>query len=263
MEYSRVVRGLRSFSRAGEIARCVRDCPEWARVIPAYLGGRGLEYPYNFRTRAGDAVRLADWEDLTTVWAVLFGDEYRVDSADRVIVDLGANIGAFTVHAARIARGANIIAVEPFPANFERLRACVQANGLDERVRCRPWAVAGDDGTLTMDGAPEIASHSRCRIAPNDAKQPVEVPCYSLGHVFAAEGLSEVDYLKIDIEGAEYEALAQTPRDVLRIARVVGIECHGDHSANERLWADFSEAGFKPRRIARRPFWTTAEFERC
>lgn len=231
-------------------------------IIPAYVGVSRLTYPYVFRSRRGAMIRLADWEDLTTAWAVFFGDEYRVARSDRVIVDLGANIGAFTVMAAIAAPAAEIIAVEPFPANFERLKACVQDNQLEARVRCRPWAISARDGTLTMDGAPHIPSHTRRLVNAANAAQPVQVECYSLEKLFSVEKLTNVDYLKIDIEGAEFDLITQTPPEVLRLAKTIGIECHGTQEDRERLWPAFSNAGFHAQRIARRPFWTTAEMSR-
>jgi FkbM family methyltransferase len=262
MNVSRAIRGLRSVGRSVEVLRCIRECPDWKSVVPAYVGIHQLTYPYVFGLRSGATIRLSDWEDLTTAWAVFFGDEYRVAHSDRVVVDLGANIGAFTVMAANAAPGAQIIAVEPFPANFERLKACVRENRLEDRVRCRPWAIAAREGILTMDGAAHIPSHTRRLVDAATALQPVEVECYSLETFFSVENLISVDYLKIDIEGAEFDLIAQTPPEVLRVAKTIGIECHGSQQDRERLWPAFVKAGFYARRIARRPFWTTAEMTR-
>lgn len=262
MNLSRAIRGLRSVGRSVEVLRCIGECPDWKSIVPAYVGIHHLTYPYVFRLRSGAMIRLADWEDLTTAWAVFFGDEYRVDRSDRVVVDLGANIGAFTVMASKAAPHARIIAVEPFPANFARLNACVQENRLEDRVRCRPWAIAARQGTVIMDGAAHIPSHTRRLVDAASAIQPVQVECHSLEELFSIEELKSVDYLKIDIEGAEFDLITQTPPDVLRVAKTIGIECHGTEQDRERLWPAFSDAGFYARRIARRPFWTTAEMTR-
>jgi FkbM family methyltransferase len=230
--------------------------------MPAYLGVTRLTYPHVFRLRRGAKIRLADWEDLTTAWVVFFGDEYRVDSSDRVIVDLGANIGAFTVMAGYTAPAAQIIALEPFPANFERLVACVKENELEARVRCRPWAISARDGTLTMDGAAHIPSHTRRLVNAGSAALPVQVECCSLEKLFSIEKLTHVDYLKIDIEGAEFDLITQTPPDVLRVAKTIGIECHGTQEDRARLWPAFSKAGFGVQRTARQLHSVTAELSR-
>ena len=239
------MKGLKSTHRAGELLQCIRGSAQWPELIGAYLGATKLEYPYTFRTRAGDALDLADWTDLTTAWVVMFGEEYRVSSSDRVIIDLGANIGIFSILAARTAPDARIIALEPFPANFERLLESVERNGLSGRVDCHPWAVAGTDRKVVMDAAPDIAGHSRRLVQATEADEPIEVQAYSLATLFALESIDEVDYLKIDIEGAEYELLDQSPDEVLRKVRVIGIECHGGQQL--RAYKRLRSAGFKER----------------
>ncbi|MGP9811352.1 FkbM family methyltransferase [Rhodopseudomonas sp. NSM] len=262
MIHSRVLRGLRSFSRAGELFRCIEHTPQWDDVIQGYIGLKRLNWPYEFHLRNGHTIELDDWNDLTTVWAVLFGDEYRVGGDDEIVVDLGANIGAFTVMAAAAAPRATIFAVEPFPANFSRLEACVARNSLQDRVRCRQAAITGQDGTVTMDGAPDIPSHSRMITSTDKASSPVVMQGISLQTLFEQERLTHIDYLKMDIEGAEFDVIEHAPVATLRQAKVIGLEVHGAPSGFGVLWEKLKTAGFVERRLARRPFWMTVEFER-
>jgi FkbM family methyltransferase len=259
---NRLFRGIRSVSRASEIIRCIKQTRQWPEVIPGYLGVQDLVWPYEFSLRNGHTIDLADWSDLTTIWAVLFGDEYRVSPDDEVIVDLGANIGAFTLMALATAPHANVFAVEPFPTSFARLEACVRRNAVGDRVECRQLAITGYDGMVTMDGAPGIASHSR-RLLPEDkVAEPVAVRGVSLRQFVEQESLTHIDYLKMDIEGAEFEVIEHAPVDVLRRAKVIGLEVHGDQAEFGKLWDKFKLSGFDERRLARRPFWMTVEFER-
>jgi FkbM family methyltransferase len=262
MIHSRLLRGLRSFSRAGELVRCIEHTPQWDDVIQGYIGLKRLSWPYEFHLRNGHTIELYDWNDLTTIWVVLFGDEYRVGEDDRIIVDLGANIGAFTVMAAAAAPRATIYAVEPFPANFSRLQACISRNSLADRVRCRQLAIAGRDGVVTMDGAPEIPSHSRMIVSQDKAASPITTQGVSLATFFEQERLTEIDYLKMDIEGAEFDVIQHAPVATLRQAKVIGVEVHGAPSGFGVLWDKLKAAGFAERRLARRPFGMTVEFER-
>jgi tRNA G10 N-methylase Trm11 len=43
---------------------------------------------------------------------------------------------------------------------------------------------------------------------------------------------------------------------------VIGLEVHGDKAEFGKLWDKFKLSGFDERRLARRPFWMTVEFER-
>ncbi len=75
----------------------------------------------------------------------------RFCSDDTIIVDAGANIGAFTLFAARRAPAAKIVAVEPFPKTHARLTKTIAQNRLEDRVMTREWALAREDASRTMD----------------------------------------------------------------------------------------------------------------
>jgi FkbM family methyltransferase len=117
-------------------------------------------------------------------------------------VDIGANIGAFTLEAAARYPDAPIHAYEPDPISREVLRHNVAANRLERRVSLWPEAVAGADGTLEFhhSGA-SLESGAHASSGPG-----IRVPCVSLRTVLArldgAAGL-----MKIDAEGAEVEML--------------------------------------------------------
>jgi hypothetical protein len=80
-----------------------------------FIGLMELEYPRVVVLRNGQGIKLWSWHDLTTVWVVWFGSDYHLRKEDQTVLDLVANIGAFTLLAAR-QPGRKVISVEPFPA---------------------------------------------------------------------------------------------------------------------------------------------------
>lgn len=62
-----------------------------------------------------------------------------------VIIDVGANIGNHTVFSAAIL-GAEVVAIEPFAANYDVLRINIAANGLEQRVRTHAVALGARPG---------------------------------------------------------------------------------------------------------------------
>ena len=211
----------------------------------AYLGLRHPSYPSEFRSRSGDVVVLDDMHDLITAWIIFCRGEYTVLPGDAVIVDAGANIGAFTTFAARRAPLAKIVAVEPFPSTRAKLERTVARNGLDSRVVVRDWALARFDSSRAMDDA-DAPSQSRGMLPPG-AERGVLVSALSLATLLEREGLRDVDLLKMDIEGGEHEVIAGTTPETLRRMRRIALEYHPNGKKKE-LFARIIDAGFEMRR---------------
>ena len=159
---SRTARGLRKPKRLGELVSCVRHSGQWPRLIPAYVLRSELPYPFEFSTRDQCRVILDNWDDLTTIWHVFFANEYYLPQDSRTIVDLGANIGAFTVWAANRCTPSRIFSFEPFPSTFEKLQSNINTNSLDSRVECVQMAVDWHDGIGRFES--EARKWSYCRM---------------------------------------------------------------------------------------------------
>lgn len=227
MNLKRIASGLRQTGRVPEVLRCLRYIDSPIPFLCGYLGITQLEYPRKVRFGDSLSVTVSSWEDLTTAWVVLLGNEYRILQDDAVIIDLGANIGVFAAYAYWRNPAARIISVEPFPGNFNLLVATVDENGLRANVECREYAVAGETGVVTFDADPSIPSHSR-RIAEGTLPDSqVQVKALSLADFLDCEQLEEVDFAKIDIEGAEYQLIESSSSETLRRAKRYGIEYHG------------------------------------
>jgi FkbM family methyltransferase len=117
------------------------------------------------------------------------------------VVDIGANIGAFTLDVATRYPAATIHAYEPDPQTCQMLQRNIEANGLSSRVRIWNEAVAGASGTLTLwrgDGS-GIASAYLPAAQRGDSR---DVPAVTL-QTAVARTSGRVGVLKIDCEGAE------------------------------------------------------------
>ena len=121
------------------------------------------------------------------------------------VVDVGANIGAFTLDAATRYPSAIVHAYEPDPQTCQVLRRNIEANGLSSRVRIWHEAVAGESGTLTLwrgDGSVLASVHLRGVARGNSC----DVPAVTLQTV-VARTCGRVGVLKLDCEGAEADIL--------------------------------------------------------
>lgn len=169
-----------------------------------------------FAPRAGtadDKVVWEVWEDRTYGWTPR-------DVEGRVVLDLGANIGAFTVWAL-CARAGHVRAVEPLWANFERLAAHVALNGFAKGVEVI-HAAATPHRVIRI--FPEQSGASAWTTTKTDTAGLEQVDGRSLEQLL--EGLGDSVMVKCDIEGAEYELFASADVELLRRVDHLAMEWH-------------------------------------
>jgi FkbM family methyltransferase len=113
-----------------------------------------------------------------------------------VFIDVGANVGLFSLFvAAKAGSNSKILAIEPEPENLRRLRFNVAANpGVP--IRVLPIALGEVTGMVALKTNPRDRGGTRTRPG-------AEVTCLPLLETLRREGLSSIDALKIDVEGAE------------------------------------------------------------
>lgn len=126
-----------------------------------------------------------------------------------VAVDLGGNIGYFTLLFARsVGPAGHVIAFEPDADNMSRLRRSAAENGYGN-VTPEMCAVADTVGCIPLWRAPDNFGDHRVRRTAMD-RPSVTVPLVTLDSYFAPG--SRVDFIKMDIQGAEQAALAGAKR---------------------------------------------------
>jgi FkbM family methyltransferase len=240
---------VRHASRAPEILEAVRVSPNWPGFILGYLALRTPAFPFEMRLRSGRRLMLADHDEIAVAWHVCVRRCYRIEPTDRVILDAGANVGVFAIHAAEIAPRAKIFCFEPFPATYRRLVRHIEDSGLGDRVTALPYGLAGHEGTRLMSSGGFASPNVRLLLAGDATGSEIPVECRSIARVLDDLGLDEVDYLKMDIEGAEHEVLLETPPEVLARIKRMDIEVHEVNEAlgytPERLFAHLKAAGQK------------------
>jgi FkbM family methyltransferase len=118
-------------------------------------------------------------------------------------IDVGANIGAYALFVAALAGPrARILAIEPQPDIFDRLAANIAFNpfGTVKAIAC---AVSNKAGELTLFLDPRNKGESSIKIIGSSQAQSIRVPALTLRDVMTQEGLSGLDAIKLDVEGAE------------------------------------------------------------
>jgi FkbM family methyltransferase len=121
----------------------------------------------------------------------------------RVIVDLGANIGAATAFFLERFPSARVVAVEPDPTTYSKLAANV---GRESRVTLIHAAVTGRPSTYAELFASKASWDSR--VVPEPSPGTVRVPAGTLEQILQRVGVDRLDILKIDVEGMEHQIFA-------------------------------------------------------
>ncbi len=231
-------------SLAQECLFYLRTCANWRDVIRARLRNTPVD---RFVTRSGMVVGFTDpipYQVFQEIWRrQIYTRAYPSDFGDpRVVVDVGANIGFFSLYTAQRWRTARIFAFEPAPENVELLKRNVILSRV-ERIVVRPAAVAGSVGYATMYLKQESGWHS---LIGNGALSAVQVSTTTLDQIIDEVAPAPIDILKIDCEGSEYDALLGRDQLLSEHVRFVAMEYH-EIGANgvSALLDIFARAGFR------------------
>jgi FkbM family methyltransferase len=210
------------------------------------------------RLRNGDKISVK-FNDLDAQRvAEIYGEKIYTPSSllqywhgSRVILDIGANKGIFSIYAASLFPNSIIYAYEPNPEIFSMLRENIQLNDLERRCILSNCAVWSKNELLPFTlGNPKNPGTGQIRIDGKALSHIKMVPGVAFTEILRA--CQEVDFLKMDIEGAEYEAILYTPYDELRRIKFMAMEYHGsqDHHVHD-LTAYLKAAGFSVLRRSR------------
>lgn len=124
-----------------------------------------------------------------------------------VVLDCGANVGVYT--RASLKAGAKlVVAIEPAPENIECLRRNFAEEIKTGRVIVYPKGVWDKDDFLELHVDPHNSAADSFVIHREGAKDTAKLPLTTIDKLVAELNLERVDYIKMDIEGAETRALA-------------------------------------------------------
>ncbi|HET7468585.1 MAG TPA: FkbM family methyltransferase [Gemmatimonadales bacterium] len=152
---------------------------------------------------------------------------FSCERADPTILDCGSHIGLSIAWFKHRFPRARITAFEPDPETFQLLQTNVAVNRFDD-VELLNLAVAAERGAARFYGefgvaAPMASAHSlRHDWGTQRSGQSIVVNTVPLSDYITGP----VDYLKVDIEGAEIEVMASV-QSRLHLVRALGLEFHG------------------------------------
>lgn len=164
---------------------------------------------------------------------------------DDLFLDIGANVGVYTVLAAGVA-GARVISCEPVPSTYARLCANIRANDISSRVDAHNIGLGSSNEVLRFTAGRDTQNQVADESVPAEAC--IDVHVRRLDDLLAGAGPT---LIKLDVEGWESHVLAGAP-ETLRHPSLLGliVEMNSSSAAfdpNERaVFDELTRLGFAP-----------------
>jgi len=195
------------------------------------------------QSRPGKGLRLTlnrRWE--TAMWQGTYESLVQRELVNllgptKILYDVGGGIGFYSLLAAR--SGAQALVFEPDGFNANCIRRNAEANGFSTQIRIFETAVFSLTGRLRLEPALQRMGHGNAHVVPDasEAASLSTVPCTALDDFLDHQPAPDV--IKIDIEGAEAEALKGAEKLFTRVRPQLICEVHD--SANLKFIERWSE----------------------
>lgn len=241
---------LRKLLKVGTLVSWVRTYRNWPTALK--LSMFGSDQMNTIRTRDGLKVLVRpDTNDFGIFNSVCAGHMYSPPGfeiqPDFTVLDIGANIGSFSLCAGHVLRGGQgrVLAFEPFPENYTQLQRNIELNSLDRHVKPSQRAVWGSTGTIQVhvsgdrepDGLQSVSNTGKHSCLPELASPgatTIDVQTTTLNDIVRDNKIAKIDLLKLDCEGAEYEILFKASQDTIKRIQRITMEVHPTPSNGRR-----------------------------
>ena len=184
------------------------------------------------------------------------------------VVDIGANVGFFSLAVLALIPGSTVHMFEPSPVSRGHLAQSIAKNSLESRVRLNPYALYSEPGEMDFCVHPEkyaaFDGLRDTRSVKDSTPIHIKVPVTTLDIYLTQAGVKHLDLVKIDVEGAEMFVL-QGAEDTLKELRPRVLFEVGQQNLDpyglrpEHIYGFFQEHGYRMQDIQGQPL-SEAEF---
>lgn len=217
--------------------------PHW---VTTFFGGTMLCNPYDYIQRM--IFYFGVWEPDISYWTS------KLLSPGDVYVDIGANIGYYTLLASRcVGESGKVVSIEASPSIFSLLSTNIQANKATN-VRAVNQAAADCDTMVSVYIGPENNLGSSTTEQSRGARFEATVKANALNSILVPDEISRVRLIKIDVEGTELTILNQFIATLeqypAKVALIVEANAQDNPDGWEEVFKKLQEVGFQAYQIA-------------
>jgi FkbM family methyltransferase len=226
-------------------------CKDWPIAIADRLHFRNKTGRQLLRLRNGCSVSVELGTFETQIIAEIFGEKtYTPVSLSKywdmpkLILDIGANKGIFSLFAATLFPDAMILAYEPDPNIFVDLKQNISINGLQNRCVLYNSAVWNCNGSILFATAdPKNLGIGRLIDTREDSLRTTKVSTIAFSEILKKHKI--VNFVKMDVEGGEYSIILGTPHADLSRVKFMALEYHCIQGHDVRELVEYlNTAGF-------------------
>ncbi len=156
------------------------------------------------------------------VFNIFYKKEYEfLPVKGRVVIDIGANIADSSIYFAM--NGAKkVIALEPYPKNFEIAQKNIAMNGFSDKIELiNAGCCGGQSKDIILDASVKGAS---CQTKQSGTGSNIHF--FSLGELVDKYNIESPAILKLDCEGCEYDIISSNSKTMLHDFSHIQIEYH-------------------------------------
>jgi len=205
-------------------------------------------YPKILKLRSGIKLLLRTRIDYEVVWELIVRKVYLESTLNlnknSVVVDIGAHEGIFSLSCARFSN--KIYAFEPDPENFATFKNNLTLNP-DLKINLYNFAIASGRGKRKFYSRPDRVSGGLISwFDPlKSGAKVISVDSVALENIFTIISERNIELLKIDCEGAEFEIFENLSAKYLKKIKTIAMEIHEAAGSVVSLEKKLVESGFK------------------
>jgi FkbM family methyltransferase len=220
-------------------------------LLPKKAGADIYEFQYSISNSNYKFKLKKNSSDSRVFEQIVLNEEYKtvVDEIRKrnikveSILDLGANIGLSSIYLTSYFRNARILAIEPSKTTFERLELNIKQNKLDN-VKLINKGVWSRNAFLKADTNFRDGEDWSFRLVETSVNEEAILEAVGLDDLMKDEQMTQIDLLKIDIEGGEVELFKSNHLPWLQKTKIIALEIHDEFECRIEIERKLVEHGF-------------------
>ncbi len=234
------------------VVNMVKNLDNWAEYLLYKIGGK-KKASFLFKLKNGQTV-LTPRRILPEFKESFFEEVYFKNLPSKLketyspsVLDIGANVGYFSLCAILKLEKPDIYAYEPIKGNYHLLQQNIDRAPYDG-LRLYNMAVSNKPGDITLRYSEDDITTSASLLSNATGTHEEVVKCTTLEDIMRDNKLRRIDLLKMDCEGAEYNILYNTTPQQFAKINCIAMETHagsGEKENHDALLAFLKSAGYQ------------------